>query len=289
MKRKLQKTEENFKMTNLMQQKLSNPLLRLTLVGLLMGSFFTCPNFQVKAAQIDTDSPTENSSLQQGKAAFFKGRKMFYNNEAPLAEVNDTLNFSKEALNKLPGSFDKYYWLAQVEFVAAEAAELYKENKQASKSFSASSRFIKKALHYNAKSSDANRLLVDTKMRLMVFKGPAYLMIEGPIAFMDVNKAVGYDKKNYTALNSLGVYYLNAPIFGGGNTNWGINMLKKALESKDEFDNFISYAWLGKAYQKKRNIEESTKYYNKALEIYPNSQWIEFLKGYSIWSYSSHR
>ena len=102
-------------------------------------------------------------------------------------------------------------------------------------------------------------------------------MTHGPQACNMLKHALELDKKNFTAYDSLGVYYINAPVIGGGSMAKGIQTLQNALESKDEFDNFISHVWLGQAYQKKKDSDQAVKYLKKALEIYPNSPWAKGL------------
>lgn len=136
---------------------------------------------------------------------------------------------------------------------------------------------ISKALKINPKSSDANRVLADTIMRLMDYKGAIYMMSKGPQALKLLNKALSLDEKNYAAMNSLGMYYIEAPAIGGGSVAKGMDILQKALESKDQYENFISNIWLGKAFQKKNNSSEGEQHFQKALGIYPNSPWVKEL------------
>jgi tetratricopeptide (TPR) repeat protein len=111
----------------------------------------------------------------------------------------------------------------------------------------------------------------------MDYKGGIYMMTKGPQALKLLKKALSLDEKNYTAMNSLGMYYINAPAIGGGSVDKGIEVLQKALESKDEFDNFISNVWLGTAFQKKKNTDEASRHYQSALKIFPNCPWVKRL------------
>ena len=208
---------------------------------------------------------------------FVKARKMYYNAEAPQSEAIKVLGRIKESLANLPEGFDKYYWSANVAYLSGEMAEVAGDKQKAALDFTESNELINKALNYNPKSSDANRVLADTMMRLMNYKGAIYTMTKGPQVLKILKKALDLDAKNYTAMNSLGMYYINAPAVGGGSADKGIEVLQKALESKDHFDNFISNVWLGSAFQKKKNSGEAKQYYQKALGIYPNSPWVKEL------------
>lgn len=218
-----------------------------------------------------------NTHLIEGQKYFTKARNMYYNAEAPVNEVVKLLNQSNESFVRLPEGFDKYYWSANVAYLSGEMAEVAGDKQKAALDFTASNELISKALNFNPQSSDANRVLADTMMRLMSYKGTIYMMTKGPQVLKLLNKALSMDEKNYSAMNSLGMYYIEAPAIGGGSVDKGIEVLQKALESKDEFDNFISNVWLGMAFQKKKNTSEASRYYQRALKIFPNSPWVKGL------------
>ncbi len=241
------------------------------LAGLLFFGFMTIISFKVNAV----GSENNVALLEQGKELFFKGREMIYNTDASFTEVNYILNNSKEVFIKMSDNFNKNYWLAQVEFLIAEKAENSGDKQQAANKYSESESLIRKALKLNSKSSDANRLLADTIMRLTDYKGGFYAMTQGPQAYKLLVNAIKLDPKNYAAMNSLGVYYLCAPAIGGGSADKAIQTLQNALESKDEYDNFISNTWMGKAFQLKKNNRKAAEYYKKALTIYPNSSLVK--------------
>ncbi len=232
------------------------------------------PAFNVYAI-LEESNKFENQDLNQGMEMFSQARKMFYNAEDAIAEVRKLLEMSRKTMEKAPDGWEKSYQLAQIEFMLGEMAEYPGDKKAAAEHFTESNRLSSQALEENPNSSEATRLLSDTIMRLMPYKGGFYTMSQGPKALNMVKKALSLDPKNYTAMNSLGVYYLNAPAIGGGSTEKGIRILQQALESKDEFDNFISNVWLGRAYQKKKNQSKAEKYFQKALQIYPNSPWVK--------------
>ena len=219
------------------------------------------------------DSP----DLTQGKALFTQTRRIFYNAGAPLSEVRNNLGLCRDIFGKLPEDYEKYYWQAQIQFLLAETAEYSGDKKQAAQVFNESNELIRRALNYNPQSSEAIRIQADTIMRLIPYNGTVYMMTQGPRAFKLLNQALSLDKRNYQALNSLGIYYLNAPALGGGNVTKGIQALQKAGESREEFDNFLTAVWLGIAYHRKKEDNEAAKYYRKALAIYPNSPWVKGL------------
>lgn len=249
---------------------------QIVLSVLLVLNLICFNHLQVNATQKEI-TPETNIHLIEGQNCFAKARNMFYNAEAPLNEVVKLLIQSNESFARLPEGFDKYYWSANAAYLSGELAEGAGDKQKAALDFTESNVLISKALNFNPKSSDANRVLADTIMRLMDYKGAIYMMAKGPQALKLLNKALSLDEKNYAAMNSLGMYYINAPAIGGGSVEKGIEVLQKALESKDEFDNFISNVWLGTAFQKKKNTSEASQYYQRALKIFPNSPWVKGL------------
>lgn len=219
----------------------------------------------------------ENPDFIQGRKLFFQARQLYYNAEIPPQKAQELLKGSIDFLNQLPDDYEKYYWQSQVQFVRGEIAENSGDKKLAAQSFTGSGQLAGQAIKYNSKSSDARRIQADTIMRLMDYKGAMYAMTQGSRCVTLLKDALELDTHNYTAMNSLGVYYINAPAIGGGSVDKGIDILRKALEGKDEFDNFISNVWLGTAFQKKKNSAEAVKYYNTALAIYPNNPWAKGL------------
>ncbi len=238
------------------------------IVFLMLGCLFV-----MRTGIVNAQNETVMNDLQTGKDLYLKGRKMFYNAENTLDVVRATWLSSKDSFAKLAEGDLKCYWLAQVEFSLAELDETMGNNKEANIGFSKSNDLVKKAIEYNKKFSDAYRLLADTYMRLMDYNGPLYSVSHGPEALRLTKKAFQLDTQNFTALISSGIYYINAPKIGGGNIGKGMADLKKALASKDSFDQFLAHVWLGRAYLKKGNKTEALDNFNQALRIYPNSSW----------------
>lgn len=211
------------------------------------------------------------NSFVNSKVLFYTARLLFYKAEIEPRDVESMLLNCKDTFLKNDDNFDKYYWLAQVEFQLAEVKEVKNEKREAVKAFTQSSEYVKKALQLNSNSSDANRLLADCYMRLMNYKGSFYAMMHSSEAFKLINKAIELDQQNYTAYNSLATYYIYSPKIAGGDLNKAINTLEKALTSKDEFTNFISYLWLGLTYHKLNEQGKTIKNLNNALKIYPDN------------------
>jgi tetratricopeptide (TPR) repeat protein len=221
----------------------------------------------------------QNEYLVKGKELFAQGRTIFFSGKGDFDEAINALTASKEFFTKLGDDFENYYWRGEAEFVLAEIFEVNNDKRKAAQSFSESSKLSEKALIYNDKSSDGNRLVADTYMRLMNYNGTIYAMSHSSKTFKLLNKALSINKNNYPVYNSLAMCYFYTPTFAGGSIEKTIRSLEKALESKDQYTNFISYMWLGIVYDKKKDKAKAINYFTKALEIYPESPWAkEYMK-----------
>ncbi len=246
-----------------------NWILGLIMIGLLWGGCFIAAAENGKAG-VDGDA----AELSKALDLFYQARLMFYNSEADLKQVGAVIGNCKKVLNSMSDGFSKYYWLATAYFLEAETAEVANNKAAALQCFQDCETAVQKAGSYRKKSGTALRLLADTYMRQTVYKNFFYSFSYGPKALKLLNEAVSLDKQDYTSYNSLAVYYINAPEIGGGNIQKGIATLEKALASKDRFDNFISYMWLGHGYRKQKQNAEAAVYYQKALQIYPQNKAI---------------
>jgi len=250
-----------------------SPVTKVIVYTLALLTFFPAA-FSATAAS-DAGEPLQ--ALVQGEELYSRARRMFYNDESEPETIGGSLRTARELFKQLPEGDEKYCHLALVEFLLAEISEAAGKNNEAARAFSTAGDLAQKALEFNEKSSDARRILADTYMRLMEYKGTLYMITKGPQARTLLNKAVQLDPQNYAAYNSLGIYYLNAPAIGGGSLNRGIDTLHLALESDDEFDNFISHIWLGIAFREKNDHEKARAHLQKALVTYSNSSWAKSL------------
>ncbi|ACL70715.1 tetratricopeptide repeat protein [Halothermothrix orenii] len=219
----------------------------------------------------------EESPLQKGQKLYVRARDIFYNGEGGYQEIKKIVDNCEEILSSSEDNYKKYYWQGQLKFLQGEVAEALGKQREAAVSFDKASQLARKAIDNKSDFSDAYRLMADAYMRLMNYKGSLFAVTKGPQSLKLAQKAVSLDRTNYRALNTMAIYYINAPEIGGGDVNKGIKTLQKALESNDRFDNFISYMWLATAHKKKGEASAAMRYVKKALEIYPGSGWARWL------------
>ncbi len=234
---------------------------------------------------ISNSSVQANSNLQQGKKLFFQARTDYYNSplydksrakkDRVIAQAISQLKESKQLFKQLNAKFDRYYWQGRVHFLLAEIQETKENKRKAATNFKKTEKLAKKALQTN-NTSKAHRLLADSYVRQMDYRGGLYAAKYGAKVLKLLKKAVEIDKTNYRAWNSLGTYYHFAPKIGGGDTDKAIKALNKALTSKEEYIVFLSYVWLGTIYQEeKNNLTKAKNYFQQALAIYPHNRWAQ--------------
>ncbi|WP_027338934.1 tetratricopeptide repeat protein [Halonatronum saccharophilum] len=220
------------------------------------------------------------SNLNEGEELYLEARSLYYNPKGETEKeqkenINRAISLleeSKEVFTEVNNKYESYYWQGRTEFLLAEINEAIGENRRAAIGFQKAEGLAEKALREEA-SSQAHSLLADSYMRQFNYRGNMYVMQYGPTSLRLLQRAVSMDSSNYRALNSLGNYYYFAPEIGGGDRNKAIRSLNRALASDDKHDNFISYIWLGVIMREEGDITKAEEYFNKALEIYPNSLW----------------
>ncbi|MFP4015669.1 MAG: tetratricopeptide repeat protein [Halanaerobiales bacterium] len=216
--------------------------------------------------------------LNEVEKMFYSCRRGHYNSEKEPAEVIEALEYIKEKLDLLNNNDESLYYSGQIDFLLGEIYEVIGNQRKAAVHFNSSAKNAEKLIDIDSgNNTEGYRLLADSYMRLMSYNGDMYMVSKAPEVIKLLNRALSIDNENYAALNSLAMYYVNAPQFGGGNVDRGIKDLERALESEDLFDNFISYIWLATAYHKKGNIAEAEDNIEKALQIYPDSSWAAYL------------
>lgn len=249
--------------------------MRFSYIVLLLIIILILPASILQAA--DQPSYGPNAQLAQGKTLFFSARRLFISMEGTPAEVKSLLNASKKVFSSLENDYDRSLWLGQVEYLNATIAGVNKDDKQSVINLNDCVTLSKAALKFNSNSSDARHLLADCYMKLTTYNGLGYTLMHVPSALKLLNESLDIDSTNYSVYNSLAVYYVNAPgIVGGGNEK-GIEAFRRALSSRDEFDNFMSYVWMGAVYGIMDKRAEGLNSLQKALAIYPNNTWAKTL------------
>jgi tetratricopeptide (TPR) repeat protein len=212
--------------------------------------------------------------LDEGRELYFKARDMMNNEETGYL---DLLEKSKTAFNQIPDEAKKNYWLARLELSFGEYEMGQKNDKKAEKHFQQAMELINKSLKIE-EASDSFRVLSDSYMYLMNYKGFLFQAKNGTKLKTLPEKALSLDPNNFAAMISLGLFHVNAPAIAGASKDKAVEFLKKASESSNSSEKFSSFVWLAQAYRKLKNKEEALKSIDKALEIYPNSKWAAQVK-----------
>ena len=213
------------------------------------------------------------STLEKGKNNLIRIRDDFYRGSGE--NIIEKIKASKEFFTQVEDDYLRYYWQGRREFLLAEVYEAYEKNKKAVSHFEKANEFAEKALNEKS-SSKAHTLLAKSYMRQFDHKSIIYTIRFGNKTLNFLNRAVEMDDSNYRAYNALGQYLYFAPKIGGGDKKRAVKVLKKALASENDYDNFISNMWLGIIMRESENdTVKAKKYFKKAKEIYPENPWLE--------------
>lgn len=234
----------------------------LVLILMLLVVLGSC--LQPAAARINENVINSYNELE---ADFYKGKFTLVDLEKKLKKFTDDLVQSKN-------SYDKFYYLGKSNFLLGEISDLQSQEEKSINYYESAKKSAETVLEYE-KNSNIYNLLGKIYIRLLNKKGAFYAIRNGQKTFDLINKAVDLNNKNYSAYNSLGIIYLQAPKIGGGDTAKSEKFLKKALNSDKEIDNFISYYYLAELYAKKENKNSEKDFREKAENIFPESYYLK--------------
>jgi len=233
-----------------------NTILFLVIIIVFLGSV----QFGVKA--IDNNLKKNYNEVELN---FFRGK-------TSLADLEAKLNNLIGELNNMDDNYEKFYYRGESNFILGEIADIQDKKEEAINYYESAQKSAEKAMEYEEKS-DIYNLAGKSYIRLLNNKGAFYAISNGQRTFDLINKAIELDKENYNAYNSLGIIYLQAPKIGGGDINKSEEAFNKALNSDQKIDNFISYYYLAKLYEKKEDENIVENYIKKAKDIFPDSYY----------------
>jgi len=200
----------------------------------------------------------------------------FFRGKTSLADLEAKLNDLIVDLNNMDDDYEKFYYRGKSNFILGEIADIQNKKEKAIDYYESAQKSAEKAMEYEEKS-DVYNLIGKSYIRLLNNKGAFYAISNGQKTFDLINKAIELDEKNYSAYNSLGMIYLQAPKIGGGDINKSEEALIKALNSDREIDNFISYYYLAKVYEKKEDENRAENHRKKAKDIFPDSYYLKII------------
>lgn len=236
----------------------NNIILILLIMIVLLGSW------QLPAKAVDNNLKKNYNDLE---LEFYRGSSSLIDLEAKLKKLIVDLN-------NIENDYEKFYYKGKSNFILGEIADIQKVKEKAINYYETAQKSATKALEYE-ENSDCYNLAGKSYIRLLNKKGAFYAISNGQKTFDLINKAIELDEKNYSAYNSLGIIYLQAPKIGGGNLEKSENYLNKALNSDKKIDNFISYYYLAKVYEEKDNENLEESYIKKAEDIFSNSYYLK--------------
>ncbi|MBI1744935.1 tetratricopeptide repeat protein [Candidatus Acetothermia bacterium] len=242
-----------------------------------------------------TSSAAQRASIDQVRAIFTRAQTLYYNAGTPdeFREGPEQLQAAEATLKTLIQSDRNdamtFYWLGQVQFLLGtywgstiDSWGIQPDQGRAQEYFEAAWESAKRAVRIDERLAEAHRLIGEAMMRLLKYKGTFFALSNNGLAKQEAERAIQLDAKNATAQIVLGLWYMNAPAFVGGNLSRATELFTQAIGlARDEHEKFLAHLWLGQALVKHQEMEKAREHFQQALAIYPNSRQAKSLLDHS--------
>ena len=166
---------------------------------------------------------------------------------------------------------EKAYWLARIAYQRAEFAERDKDEAKAEALFDKSQDLVEESLEL-AETSDAFRLLGDTYMRLMNYKGLLYQMANGMSMGKYSQKALDLDSTNVKAYTSKALLKIYSPAFAGGDIDKGLELLDYVIANGTESESYMGYYFKAVAYSRQEDYASALNSVRLGMERFPSEK-----------------
>lgn len=252
----------------------------ITVVGLiLLGVLLVLISRQIlpkKGQQIVEPPSVELPQLIQVQELLKQARLLFYDSERK-EDFLRSKDLLVEASNLLEGLEENYlmlYWKGLIDLELGNWFSVNNEKREAEESFSSSLKAAEKSVTLYDRFSDAHRLVGESLMRLIDFRGTLFAATSGPRARNEIDKALSLDPGNVEAYLARGMWFLFTPGLFGGNLEEAISSFQRAADlAREDHQRFLANLWLGQALAAKGDPLQARTHLAKALEIYPHSVW----------------
>ena len=241
-------------------KQIINTSLHFLSVFLMLCSLYISTSFNALMANSLKNTEVESQFLKLQKS-IISGLSTADSREKSFKKVENIIS-------ALDDKQSQYYWLARIEF---ERARLLDVNQEATADlFENSQQLVKKSLKLG-KFSDGYRLLSDTYMHQMSYRGVLYQIANGGKLASLPLKALELNPQNVSAKISYALFLINAPSFAGGDVKKAIRELQTVSQSNNPMDQFWGYYFLAEAFNKIENHQKAYQAIEKSLTIFPNN------------------
>jgi len=262
--------------------KMNNPGTIITVVGLILLSVLLLligrqilPKKVQQTASIEPP-PVEAPQLTHVQELLKRARLLLYNSERE-EDFLRSKDLLVEASNLLKGPEENYlvlYWKGLIELEVGNWFSINKEERKAEESFSSALKAAESSVKLYDRFSDAHRLVGESLMRLIDFRGTLFAATNGPTARKEIGKAISLDPQNAEAHLAMGIWLLFTPGLFGGNLDEATHSFQQAEDvAAEDHQRFLAHLWLGRALAAKGDIPQARAQLAQALEIYPYSVW----------------
>jgi hypothetical protein len=202
----------------------------------------------------------------------------FFNEARSAAEIQVALERSRGLFIGIENSCLRDYWLARTHYLEGIVERGEERLDRAEQQFLESQRLAQAATACGP-LGDGYRLIADNYAQLMLVNGLLYKITTGRKIKIFADKALAVNSANPKARLTLALYYLNAPLYAGGDIERCIVILRElqGVQGLERVDRFSIFAWLAVAYAKQGKRPQADVYADLAQTIYPGNTWLKNL------------
>ncbi len=220
--------------------------------------------------------PVELPQLIQVQELLKQARLLIYNSEQQedFLRAKELLTEASKFLESLEENYLGLYWKGLIDLEVGNWFSINNEERRAEESFSSGLKAAESSVTLYDRFSDSHRLVGESLMRLIDFRGTLFAATSGPRARKEIDKALSLDPGNVEAHLAMGIWLLFTPGLFGGNLEEAIRSFQHAEDvATDDHQRFLAHLWLGQALAAKGDSLQARTHLAKALEIYPHSVW----------------
>lgn len=262
---------------------MNNPGTIITVVGLILLSVLLLligrqilPKKAQPTAFVEPPA-VELPQLIQVQELLKQARLLIYNSEQQedFLRAKELLTEASKFLEQRDENYLVLYWRGLIELEVGNWFSINNEARKAEESFSSALQAAESSIRLYDRLSDAHRVMGESLMRLIDFRGTLFAATNGPTARKEIGKALSLDPQNAEAHLAMGIWLLFTPGLFGGNLEEAIRSFQQAEDvATDDHQRFLAHLWLGKAQAAKGDaLQAARAHLAKALEIYPHSVW----------------
>jgi tetratricopeptide (TPR) repeat protein len=202
-------------------------------------------------------------------------RDAMYNDE-PLETVSARYdNALEELADAFVSSRERHLWASRLEYMMGRACKARDQKPEAAGHYERGLEHVEAAMAGGV-FSEGWRMMSEHISQLCLVKDIGFILSNGRKVAQYAENALALDPENVAAQIILAAAKVYPPAVFGGNPRIGIVMMQQALDlgAREKDDLFNIYSGIGLAYSKLGQKAAARGWFEKALELYPNNEYV---------------